>query len=83
MTKTTSPQALKNAARYLANGIRRGSDKVSAVRALAAWKDSDGTKLARRDVFELIHNADLDIADATISTQFQRVRSGAIRVMFG
>lgn len=75
-------KTLNNARRYLLRGIKHGSNKVSAVRALAAYKDPvTGQQLRRRDVFNLIREADFDIADATISTQFQRVRSGTLRIV--
>jgi hypothetical protein len=49
--------------------------KVQIVRFLAAW---NGNALQRRDVFKLVKGfiVNLEIADATISTQFQLVRSG-------
>ena len=52
--------------------------KVQIVRGLAMW---NGKKLQRRDVFKLIKDfpKPLEIADATISTQFQFARSGKER----
>ena len=73
---------LNNAAAYLANGIKAGSNKVSAVRAMAAWSDASGTTLTRREVFTLLHAAGFPVADNTISRQFHLVRSGALPVTF-
>lgn len=81
--KTPSNVTIKNASRYLHNGIRRGGDKVSAVRALAAYRDPETREqLRRRDVFAIIRAAKFQVSDATISTQFQLVRSGKLRIQY-
>lgn len=70
------------AAKYLAHGIKAGSNKVSAVRALAAWHDAAGNTLTRREVFELLHAAHFPVSDHTISRQFHLVRRGELEVVY-
>lgn len=72
-----TPQAvLDEAAAYLATGVKANANKVTLVRALAAWVSKDHFRLQRRDMFVVM--ADVEIARATISTQFQVVRSGKL-----
>lgn len=56
----------------------QAENKVSIVRKLALWTDADmgGAKLQRCDAFTIIHAVFPDVADHTISTQWQLVRSG-------
>jgi hypothetical protein len=81
---TTPAQVLHDAASAYIDHVAANADKplskVMVVRWFASWKNEAGAKLQRRDVFALIRErADLnDLADATISTQFQLVRSGKL-----
>jgi hypothetical protein len=60
--------------------IAAGLVKVGLVRALAGWESSGEkpVKLQRRDLYAILHGLNVDVADATISTQFQLVRSGGL-----
>lgn len=71
----TGDDVLAQAAAHLVAFCKGNPTKVQIVRELAAW---NGNALQRRDVFAVIAGApvDLGIASATISTQFQLVRSG-------
>lgn len=68
----TSEAALKEAVKFI--GTLSEKSKVDVVRDLARWVSSTKEKLQRRDAFELLKGH--TIADATISTQWQLVRSG-------
>lgn len=50
-------------------------NKVDTVRELARWVAADGTKLQRRDALSLLHDI---VNPATVSTQWQLVRSGKL-----
>lgn len=73
----TDADTLKAAKKYLADLARKGElSKVGVVREMAAW---NGEVLQRRDVHALVAEfPKLEIAPATVSTQFQLVRSGAL-----
>lgn len=68
-----TPAALAAGAKALAAAQKAELNKVGIVRSV-----SKVSGLARRDVIALITAADLGIALATISTQFQVVRSGKL-----
>jgi len=75
----TSPEVIEAATRFATDSVI-GASKVNVVRLLTAWAAADGTRLQRRDVFAVIRKFSSldDLADATISTQFQLVRSGKL-----
>lgn len=74
----TSEAVIREAVAYAKQGVKAEANKVTMVRALAAWSSSDGFKLQRRDMFVVLREAGAELADATISTQFQLVRSGKL-----
>jgi len=67
----STPAALAAGEKALAAALKAELNKVGVVRAV-----SQVAGLQRRDVIAIVTAADLDIAPATISTQFQLVRSG-------
>jgi hypothetical protein len=68
----TTPAVIASGEKALAAAIKAELNKVGIVRAVAKV-----ASLQRRDVFAIIgKHPELDIAAATISTQFQVVRSG-------
>lgn len=75
-----TPEPVLTAATLMFNEVAKAcsDSKVALVRTLSAWKSKDGVQLQRRDVYAIIrgHAVGANIADATISTQFQLVRSG-------
>lgn len=75
----TAPEVLAAAEAFLAEGVRVGANKVNLVRGLALWShEVDGVQLQRRDMFTVFKAVGVEIADATIATQFQVARSGKI-----
>lgn len=77
MKRKPTPEHVLQAAITSVMSNQASTGKVSLVRALAAF-EHDGHKLQRRDVMALL--AKTDVAMATISTQWQLVRSGKITV---
>jgi hypothetical protein len=73
--RTTTDETMAAAGHAMTEFAKTNPTKVQIVRFLAAW---NGNALQRRDVFKLVKGfiVNLEIADATISTQFQLVRSG-------
>lgn len=75
--KATDPEVIKAAERHLRTFVQQdpAPTKVQIVREMAGW---NGNALQRKDVFAVIKGClvDLEIASATVSTQFQLVRSG-------
>ena len=83
--RVVTSQAVLDAAKaefdaLVVSGAADDFTKVQVVRWFAAWKSADAVKLQRRDVFALIrsYSAYQVIADATVGTQFQLVRSGKL-----
>ena len=68
-----TPAALEAGKKAVAAAVKAELNKVGIVHAVARVAG-----LQRRDVIAIIEAADLGIAVATVSTQFQRVRSGAL-----
>ena len=71
----TAPETLAAAAELL-QALPADTSKVSAVRILAAWQDGEGRGLQRRDALALFAQYRDGVAAATVSTQWQLVRSG-------
>lgn len=72
----TSDTVLQAAAAWLREVVQAGSyNKVDTVRALARWTAEDGTQLQRRDGLYLLDGI---VNRATVSTQWQLVRSGKL-----
>lgn len=73
----TPEDVLEAAVKFVDEQNAAAANKVQTVRALAAWKHSTGVQLQRRDMFTVLrrHACGANIADATISTQFQIVRA--------
>lgn len=76
----TAPEVLAAAEEFLRAGVAAGATKVNLVRGLALWSsaESNGVQLQRRDMFTVFKAVGVEIADATIATQFQVARSGKI-----
>ena len=74
----SSDATLEAAAEALA-ALPADTTKVGAVRFMAAWVDADGNKLQRGEALVLFAQAFAGaIAPATVSTQWQLVRSGKL-----
>lgn len=73
----TSAAVLKEASAML-KAPAADESKVDTVRRLARWTATDGTKLQRRDALALLAVSHPTIAPATVSTQWQLVRSGKL-----
>ena len=75
LKRVVTPDDVVEAATAYAQSLTTSS-KVEQVRKLASWVAADGkTRLQRRDMFAILRGA---MADATIATQFQLVRSGKL-----
>jgi hypothetical protein len=77
----TDPKVLERAVAFFDNLIaERNCTKVDYVRELAMWPKGE-KQLQRRDVFAIIASKPkLEIANATVATQFQAVRAGAVQL---
>lgn len=71
----TNPETLAAAAAHL-QAIPADTSKVMAVRIMAAWQDGEGRGIQRRDALALFAQYRDGVAAATVSTQWQLVRSG-------
>jgi hypothetical protein len=72
----TAPETITEATAFVKANMTEA--KVRLVRIATAWESSTGAQLQRRDMFVVFHALNVEISDATISTQFQKIRSGTI-----
>lgn len=72
----TDESVIKECKAAYAKAFDNIGSKVNHVRWVAGWASATGTRLQRRDAFVVL--AETDVADATVNTQWQLVRSGKL-----